>query len=100
MRQVRIALRGLAIFLVPQLGAATFIVLLVTEGLCGPARRINAARFGAFFEDEDDDENESGLEETVRLVAEQRRRYVCLLDPFAEPCLLFLVAAVVARAPR
>lgn len=36
-----------------------------------------------------------GLEETVRLAAEQRRRYIRLPDPVADSVLLFVFAAVV-----
>jgi hypothetical protein len=39
-----------------------------------------------------------GLEETVRLAAEQRRRCIRLPDPFADAMLLFFLIAVVLLA--
>ena len=36
-----------------------------------------------------------GLQETVRLAAEQRRRYIRLPDPFGDTLLLFIFAAAV-----
>ena len=38
------------------------------------------------------------LEETVRLAAEQRRRYIRLPDPFADTVLLFILIAAVLLA--
>jgi hypothetical protein len=39
-----------------------------------------------------------GLEETVRLAAEQRRRYIRLPDPLADTVLLFVFVAAVLLA--
>jgi hypothetical protein len=39
-----------------------------------------------------------GLEETVRLAAEQRRRYIRLSDPLADTVLLFILVAAVLLA--
>jgi hypothetical protein len=49
----------------------------------------------ALLEETEAEDRLLGLQETVRLAAEQRRRYIRLPDPFADTLLLFIFAAAV-----
>jgi hypothetical protein len=52
----------------------------------------------AFLKETEAETRLLGLEETVRLAAEQRRRYIRLPDPLADTLLLFIFAAAVLLA--
>jgi hypothetical protein len=52
----------------------------------------------ALLEEAEAEDRLLGLEETVRLAAEQRRRYIRFPDPFADALLLFFLIAVVLLA--
>jgi hypothetical protein len=52
----------------------------------------------ALLEEAEAEDRLLGLEETVRLAAEQRRRYIRLPDPFADTVLLFILIAAVLLA--
>ena len=49
----------------------------------------------ALLEDAEAEERLLGLEETIRLAAEQRRRYIRLPDPLADTVLLLILVAAV-----
>jgi hypothetical protein len=49
----------------------------------------------ALLEETEAEDRLLGLQETVRLAAEQRRGYIRLPDPFADTLLLFIFAAAV-----
>ena len=52
----------------------------------------------ALLEKAESEDRLLGLEETVRLAAEQRRRHIRLPDPFADMLLLFILVAAVLLA--
>ena len=52
----------------------------------------------ALLEETEAEDRLLGLEEAVRLAAEQRRRYIRLPDPLADTLLLFIFAAAVLVA--
>jgi hypothetical protein len=52
----------------------------------------------ALLEEAEAEDRLVGLEETVRLAAEQRQRYIRLPDPLADTVLLFILVAAVLLA--